>query len=1036
MMFSRRATRVCALVWLAILGALGTPLAAQTAGTIQGRVADATGRPLVGAQVIIVGTTLGNLTNEEGYYFINNVPAGIHNIQAQLIGYRAVTVRQQGVLAGQTLTVNFTLEQAAVELQAIEIVGERRPLVPRDQVGSKNIVTGELIQQLPIDNVAQVLVLQPGVVGTGAVGKGISIRGGRSGEEAVYLDGLLLRNFNAGDSNIRVAPGSLAELDVLTGGFSAEFGQAQSGIINYVTRAGVQRWSGSASFESDEFMPDKWSRGFNRGAVSLGGPLFGRLSFFGAAAAEGRRSSDNGKLWPDVPIYVASGIDTVVTIPAEAGSTGQTDDRNVVIPKFEPFDEGGRSPFSNSDEYALDGKVDYTYGTGSRFFITAKSSRSQARSNLAGSSLIFNPNSYGGTLNRNTAFILGWNHNFVRSAESALALDLKIARTDDKRISGALDPEYEVSHRDPFLGFTTDDLQFLVDEKGLPVDETLVDNFLRNEGRRTVFDPSRTDIRLAQEFRMNPYGVRTGFSTTGISQGFTFAQEKQWQVRATVDWQADRFNRVKFGGDYTVVDIAAASIGLITQSFADVWVEKPKLASLFVQDRVDLGDLVVEGGLRWDRFDPATDFPVTAGFYDPDDPATFRRAKVRNKLSPRLGISFPVTVNSTFRLSYGHFVQLPDLNEYYQGKNVDYSRFRNTNTNDIFGRPLDLGKTIAFEFGYRMLLAPDFVLDLSAYNRDKVSDVAIRKLAWEDPTNPGVVNYLNTITNADFGSIRGVDLRLDRRFGRVFDVMLGYSFQDARNTGTDPYTYTDLFARIEGNANTLLGLPPNPAQAIRTTEENRKHNVTGSFSLQFPSDWSAPALRNLGVAGTLRFASGLPYSPVTNVGEALVTGPPTDIFSGELRDDEISTAAMPWIRNFDLRVTKGVNVSGLNARVFLDARNLLNLENRTGIFLTTGDIIDDDAFDRIVASHRQELGGGTAVDEVDLASLDAAGDGVATMVDLVLLRRAEARFGNGDGIFSAAEQDAAFRAAELFRNGPQTLVGPGRRVRLGFELVF
>jgi outer membrane receptor protein involved in Fe transport len=1036
MTFSRRATRAWIFALFALLGTLAAPLSAQTAGKIQGRIADATGRPLVGAQVLVVGTSLGNLTNEEGYYFINNVPAGLHNIQAQLIGYRTVTVREQAVLAGQTLTVNFELQQAAVELQPIEIIGERRPLVPRDQVGSKNIVTGELISQLPVDNVAQVLVLQPGVVGTGAVGKGISIRGGRSGEEAVYLDGLLLRNFNAGDSNIRVSPGSLAELDVLTGGFSAEFGQAQSGIINYVTRAGAQRWSGSVSFESDEPMPDKWSRGFNRGAFSIGGPLVGGLSFFGAAAAEGRRSPDNGKLWPDVPIYVASGIDTVVTLPASSGATGQTDERNVVIPLFQRYDEAGRAPFSNSDEYALDGKVDYMYGSGSRIFFTAKRSRAQARSNLSGSSLIYNPNSYGGTLNRNSAFIVGWTHNFVRGTESALALDLKIARTTDKRISGALDPEFEVANRNPFLGFTRSGFEFLVDEKDLPVDQTLVDNFLRNEGRRTVFDPSRTDTRLAQEFRLNPYGVRTGFSTTGISQAFTFAEEKQWQVRATVDWQADRFNRVKFGGDYTSVDIAAASIGLITQSFADVWVEVPKLYSLFVQDRIDLGDIVVEGGLRYDRFDPNTNFPVTAGFYDPDDPTSFAKAKVRNKLSPRLGVSFPVTVNSTFRLSYGHFVQLPDLNEYYSGKNVDFFRFRNTNTNDIFGRPLDLGKTIAFEFGYRMLLAPDFVLDISAFNRDKVSDVAIRKLAWEDPTNPGVVNYLNTFTNADFGSIRGVDIRMDRRFGRVFDAMLGYSFQDARNTGTDPYTYTDLFARIEGNANTLLGLPPNPAQAIRTTEENRKHNITGTFSLQFPNDWGKPGLRNLGVAGTLRFASGLPYSPVTNVGEALVTGPPTDIFSGELRDDEISTAALPWVRNFDLRVTKGLTVSGLNARVFMEGRNLLNLENRTGIFLTTGDIIDNEAFDKIVASHRQELGGGVAQDELDLSSVDAAGTGVATMVDLIMLRRAEARFGNGDGLFSAAEQDAAFRAAELFKNGPQTLVGPGRRVRLGFELVF
>jgi len=154
--------------------------------------------------------------------------------------------------------------------------------------------------------------------------------------------------------------------------------------------------------------------------------------------------------------------------------------------------------------------------------------------------------------------------------------------------------------------------------------------------------------------------------------------------------------------------------------------------------------------------------------------------------------------------------------------------------------------------GYRQLLAPDFVLDVSAYNRDKLKDITSRKLAWEDPTNPGAFTYLNTFTNADFGTIRGIDVRIDRRFGQVFDATLGYSYQDARNTGTDPFTYVNVFARLEGNANVLLGLPPNPAQAIRLTEENRKHNITGNFSLQFPSSHSNKLLANFGLFGTLR----------------------------------------------------------------------------------------------------------------------------------------------------------------------------------------
>lgn len=194
---------------------LASPLAAQSTGVLQGRVTDQqTGQPIQGAQVVIVGTQFGNITNGEGFYFINNVPAGLHDIQAQFIGYQSTTVLQERVLAGQTHTVNFALNPSAVTIEGVSIIGESRPLVPRDQVASKNIVTGETVRELPVDDVNQVLVLQPGVVSST---RGISIRGGRSGEEAVYVDGVLIRNMNAGTSRLQVATNSLAEVDVQIG---------------------------------------------------------------------------------------------------------------------------------------------------------------------------------------------------------------------------------------------------------------------------------------------------------------------------------------------------------------------------------------------------------------------------------------------------------------------------------------------------------------------------------------------------------------------------------------------------------------------------------------------------------------------------------------------------------------------------------------------------------------------------------------------------------------------------------------------------
>ena len=116
---SPRVSRITALTLALLLGVPPAVARAQeTTGKIQGRVVNAqTGEPLPGAQVIVVGTQFGNLTNQEGYDFINNVPAGVHDIQVQLIGYQSVTVAGQRVLAGQTMTVNFELTPSAIEIQ-------------------------------------------------------------------------------------------------------------------------------------------------------------------------------------------------------------------------------------------------------------------------------------------------------------------------------------------------------------------------------------------------------------------------------------------------------------------------------------------------------------------------------------------------------------------------------------------------------------------------------------------------------------------------------------------------------------------------------------------------------------------------------------------------------------------------------------------------------------------------------------------------------------------------------------------------------
>jgi carboxypeptidase family protein len=182
-----RVARFVALAAVA-LTAGATALQAQATGKIEGRVRDQAGAPIANAQVFVVGTAFNALTNPQGYYFINNVPASTAAVRAAFIGYKSTQVEGVKILAGQTITVDVQLEQTAVELQEITVVTQTQPLVPRDEVTTKQRVDGQFADNLPIDRIEQVLRLQPGV--TADNNGNLSVRGGRLNEAATYVDGV------------------------------------------------------------------------------------------------------------------------------------------------------------------------------------------------------------------------------------------------------------------------------------------------------------------------------------------------------------------------------------------------------------------------------------------------------------------------------------------------------------------------------------------------------------------------------------------------------------------------------------------------------------------------------------------------------------------------------------------------------------------------------------------------------------------------------------------------------------------------------
>jgi len=1111
----RRAARILALAAVT-LGAGAVPLLAQATGKLEGRVRDQAGAPIVNAQVMIVGTAFNAETNPQGYYFINNVPAGTYSVRSAFIGYKSTQVDGVRVLGGQTGTVDIQLEQTPVEIEEITVVTQTQPLVPRDEVTSKQRIDGVFTDNLPVDRLNNVLALQPGVVASPTTNT-LSIRGGRTDEAVTYIDGVPVspgfRGFGFATSagtEIALAPNSLEEASVTTGSSSAEFGNAQSGIISVQTRGGGAQYTGSFGYETDEPFGTTGGYGLNRFQGSFGGPIWQNLGFFVSAGLEGQRAIAVGFDAEDSPMFVQAGIDTVVAVPSDTTPTaditmvpvynyaayrGDCDDfassPNEEIANNYGLDcQGIRTPYSARTTYNLQGKLNYTYGTGSRISLTGLASQFQGRTFVQNRALIGQVLTYGNLYNpdgllafRNWSrnLTLNWTQNLSKSAERALALETYLSYQKDNTLSGPMTRESELSTRDPFGGFLIGPIDHLFDFENFPINEELIENFRLNTAgtRRAPLDlENRPQYAAVDAFRNNAYGLYNRGSDGGDLQFFesgiagltntrlNMYQEDRYLGKANLDWQVDRYNRLKIGGEFTRYTIKAYSHFLDDQIFSEAYIEKPIRWNAFIEDRLDLGDVVLVGGVRYDWYDSRASRP--AGFpaisthpifvnFGPDsffnDPTVWKRDESHDYLSPHVQVSFPVTDRTNFRLSYAHQVQVPDFALVYNSINTDVNL---SNTNGVYGTDLDFGKTITFEFGIRHAFSDDMVLDLAAYNKDNLSNAAGRLVSVLDPTaGAGATNNIRFITNADFGNTRGIDVRLDRRFGNLFNGTLAYTFQDAKNTGSDPETYIDFGSRV---LNALSGGNQPPPQAILPTDFSRPHTLAAAASLSFPEDWNegttvGSILQSVGLFATFRYASGTPYTRC-NPGNT-----DQDVLSGDNCDREfpegLNGSRLPAFRQLNLRLTKGFAIGGVDLTAYLDARNVLNFRNIIQVFTQTDDIVNADEADNEFLSNQEDNldeaeRSGVPVDEDGTIDLTFGGladpragcgswvtqDGLPGAPNCIYLIRAEERWGNGDHMYTAAEQRRASDALYNTIRGTHNFTGEPRRMRVGMELNF
>ena len=280
----------CAIFTVFILAACAaSTMVAGTVGKISGRIVDkTTGEPLVGANVVVVGTPFGAAADNDGAYVIINLTPGVHDIRITIIGYTPLVTKNVHVNADQTTIVDAKLEASAVQLSDI-IVQAERPVIQKDLTATRSVVSSEQIRLLPVRNFVEVLQLQAGVVGDG---NNMYIRGGRSNEVAYLIDGMYVKDPVLGDLGTHINNDAIQEFDFLSGTFNAEYGNALSGVVNIVTKEGGKEFSGQLEARTSEFgvAPYK-DHHENRVSGTLSGPIVGDVATFFVSGERDARGS-------------------------------------------------------------------------------------------------------------------------------------------------------------------------------------------------------------------------------------------------------------------------------------------------------------------------------------------------------------------------------------------------------------------------------------------------------------------------------------------------------------------------------------------------------------------------------------------------------------------------------------------------------------------------------------------------------------------------------------------------------------------------
>ena len=844
-----------------------------TTGKISGIVTDKnSGKPLPAVNIIVMGTRLGAATNLKGEYHIIQVPPGNYTLKATMMGYATVITKNVQVQVDLTTSINFQLSESAIEGEEV-IVTAKRPLIQKDLTASKRSTSKEEMQFIPnAENAMDVVSLMPGTIISNTervldVGgghtlkaqdenvKNIHIRGGGGGGVLFQIDGMPVNHpIFGGHSVLDIDIKAVEEIEVLTGGFNAEYGEAQSGVINIVTREGSDTYSTNVALKTDMIGSQKNEEGSQYGSFYLEGPEL-----------------LTSKLFPAIGLKIPSKTTMFLSGSFRRTNTAFNNHRtrasNKVWGLFNIKDK-------QHNDYTFNAKIVHKLSDNHKLTLNYQRNDSWWSSyNWAAKNI---PDSLGSSKSINDYAVMGFTHTLSPNTFYTLNISyLQVKYFSSLKGMSPADFWYwtydKTSNSYKYVG-----ANFFVD-----VDhDGFIDIGLGNDYRNDLSKVLTAKFDITCQINKTNL-VKAGFEIQHKSLSYRNIQQGGWYL---TDYGQYVFND---GPEVPKPEGPYPEYGL----FRWVFDAYPRQGSWYIQDKIERSGLIINAGLRYDWFMPGPSVEKKR-YIEQWETVTgldLNLKKFKGYLSPRLGISFPISVKTVMYFSYGHFQQMPNGESLYRDP---YSR-------DFCGNPnLEPEKTVAYEYGFAYQFLPNLAIDIKGYSKD-ISNTVVN-----GQVQPEKRRAIWLAQNMGYGRARGLEINLKKRHSDYTSGILTYTLQWANGYSSSPYqlyqlSQTDMplpirEQRLDWDVRHQILL-----QFTFAVPENEHLNL---FGLKVPGNWN--------MTFNTTFRSGNPYTP----GSTAYYIPP-------------NSKTADFVTNTDLRFEKKWQVAKIKLGITIDIMNLFDRLN-------------------------------------------------------------------------------------------------------------